>query len=109
MDSLTKRNIDLLKRYKVFKRQGAISLEIQASHTALHIVLEILQDSDFGHNLKWLWMKLARGLGEKENVDMEECGHLVITARALLYLDRVLKASAINIVEKTMKKHPRHI
>ena len=44
---------------------------------------------------------------KKNNVDMEEWPHGQ-TARALLYLDRGLKASAINIVEKTMKKHPRH-
>ena len=30
------------------------------------------------------------------------------TARALLYIDRGMKASAINIVEKALKLHPRH-
>ena len=44
---------------------------------------------------------------KKNEIDMDEWPHGQ-TARALLYLDRGMKASAINIVEKAMKKHPRH-
>ena len=104
MDSLTKKNIDILKRYRDGLPAGNINWKNKPS-TKLIILGEIARFR--------LWSQSEIALdrleswAQKNDIDLEEWPHGQ-TARALLYLDRGMKASAINIVEKTMKKHPRH-
>ena len=104
LDSLTKRNIDLLKRYK----DGIPASDIPWKYnppTKLHILGDIARfriwsQPEIALDKLEAWVK-------RNDIDMDEWPHGQ-TARALLYMDRGMKASAINIVEKAMKKHPRH-
>ena len=104
LDSLTKRNIDLLKRYK----DGIPASDIPWKYnppTKLHILGDIARfriwsQPEIALDKLEAWVK-------RNGIDMDEWPHGQ-TARALLYMDRGMKASAINIVEKAMKKHPRH-
>lgn len=104
LDPITKRNIDLLERYS----EGVPASDIPWKSnpgSKLHILGDIARYR--------LWSKSDQALdkleswAKKNDVDMDAWPHGQ-TARALLYLDRGMKASALNIVEKTMKIHPRH-
>ena len=104
LDGLTKRNIDLLMRFKDGVPGSNISWKYKPS-TKLHILGDIARfrlwsQPEIALDKLEAWVK-------KNEIDMDEWPHGQ-TARALLYLDRGMKASAINIVEKAMKKHPRH-
>ena len=104
LDSLTKRNIDLLKRF----RDGVPASDLPWKNNPsakLHILGDIARFR--------LWSQPEIALDKLEawvkvnNIDMDQWPHGQ-TARALLYLDRGMKASAISIVQKAMKKNPRH-
>ena len=104
LDSLTKRNIDLLKRFKEGIPGSNIAWKYKPA-SKLYVLGDIARfrlwsQSDIALDKLEAWAK-------KNEIDMEEWPHGQ-TARALLYLDRGMNASAINIVKKTMKKHPRH-
>lgn len=104
VDGLTKRNIDLLKRF----RDGIPGSDIPWKYkpaSKLHILGDIARfriwsQPEIALDKLEAWVK-------KNDIDMDDWPHGQ-TARALLYMDRGMKASAINIVEKAMKKHPRH-
>ena len=104
MDSVTKLNVDLIKRY----RDGVFSSNIAWKNkpmNKLNILGEIARfrlnsQSDIALDKLESWV-------DKNNIDMMNWPHGQ-TARALLYIDRGMIASAVNIVKKTMKEHPRH-
>ena len=104
LDAVTKRNIDLLKRFKDGIPGSNIAWKYKPA-TKLHILGDIARfrlwsQPEIALDKLEAWVK-------KNEIDMDNWPHGQ-TARALLYLDRGMKASAINIVEKAMKKHPRH-
>jgi len=104
LDPITKQNIDLIERYSEGVPAGKIPWKYKPA-SKLHILGEIARyrlwsQSDIALDKLESWAK-------KNDIDMFEWPHGQ-TARALLYLDRGMKASALNIVEKTMKIHPRH-
>jgi len=104
LDPVTKRNIGLIQRYS----NGIPASDLEWKYNSaskLYILGEIARYrlwSQSGIALDKLesWVK-------KNDIDMFEWPHGQ-TARALLYLDKGMIASAVNIVEKTMKLHPRH-
>ena len=104
VDGLTKRNVDLLKRF----RDGIPASDIPWKYkpaSKMHILGDIARfrlwsQPEIALDKLEAWVK-------KNDIDMDDWPHGQ-TARALLYIDRGMKASAINIVEKAMKKHPRH-
>ena len=104
LDSVTKRNIDLLKRYRDGIPGSNIAWKYKPA-TKMHIL------GDIARFRLWSQPEIAldklEAWAKKNDVDFDEWPHGQ-TARALLYIDRGMKASAINIVEKAMKKHPRH-
>ena len=94
----------MLKRFRDGVPASDISWKYKPA-TKLHILGDIARfrlwsQPEIALDKLEAWVK-------KNNIDMEEWPHGQ-TARALLYIDRGMKASAINIVEKTMKKHPSH-
>ena len=104
LDSITKRNIDLLKRYQEGMPGSNIAWKYKPA-SKLYVLGDIARfrlwsQPEIALDKLEAWVK-------KNDIDMEEWPHGQ-TARALLYLDRGMKASAINIVESTMKQHPRH-
>ena len=104
LDPITKQNIDLIERYSEGIPASNIPWKYKPG-SKLHILGEIARyrlwsQSDIALDKLESWAK-------KKEIDMFEWPHGQ-TARALLYLDRGMKASALNIVEKTMKIHPRH-
>jgi len=104
LDPVTKRNIDLIQRYA----NGIPASDLEWKNnpaSKLYILGEIARfrlwsQSDIALDKLESWVK-------KNDIDMFEWPHGQ-TARALLYLDKGMVASAVNIVEKTMKSHPRH-
>jgi hypothetical protein len=104
LDPVTKRNIDLIQRYS----NGIPASDLEWKYnpaSKLYILGEIARfrlwsQSDIALDKLESWVK-------KNDIDMFEWPHGQ-TARALLYLDKGMIASAVNIVEKTMKLHPRH-
>ena len=104
LDPVTKRNIDLIQRYS--KGIPASDLEWKYNSASKFYILgeiaryRLWSQSDIALDKLESWTK-------KNDIDMFEWPHGQ-TARALLYLDRGMIASAVNIVEKTMKLHPRH-
>jgi hypothetical protein len=104
LDPVTKRNIDLIRRYS----NGIPTSDLKWKYnpaSKLYILgeiarLRIWSQSDIALDKLESWAK-------KNDIDMFEWPHGQ-TARALLYLDRGMIASAVNIVEKTMELHPRH-
>jgi len=104
IDPVTKRNIDLIQRYS----NGIPASDLKWKYnpaSKLYILGEIARfrqwsQSDIALDKLESWVK-------KNDIDMFEWPHGQ-TARALLYLDKGMIASAVNIVEKTMKLHPRH-
>lgn len=104
VDSVTKRNIDLLLRYKSGTPGSKLEWKYKPAEK-LHIL------GDIARFRLWSQSEIAldklESWVDKKNIDLDKWPHGQ-TARALLYLDRGMKASAINIVEKTMEKHPRH-
>ena len=104
LDSVTKRNIDLLKRFRDGVPGSNIAWKYKPA-TKLHILGDIARfrlwsQPEIALDKLEAWVK-------KNEIDMDEWPHGQ-TARALLYIDRGMKASAINIVEKALKLHPRH-
>lgn len=104
LDSITKRNIDLLQRYKDGIPGSNISWKYKPA-SKLHVLGDIARfrlwsQSDMALDKFEAWI-------DKNEIDMDEWPHGQ-TARALLYMDRGMNASAINIIEKAMKIHPRH-
>ncbi len=104
LDSVTKRNIDVLRRYQSGTPGSNIKWKFKPA-AKLHIL------GDIARFRLWSQSNVAldklEAWASKNDVKLEDWPHGQ-TARALLYLDRGMKASAINIVEKTMKSHPRH-
>jgi len=104
MDSITKRNIDMLKRYLSGSPGSNIAWKYKPA-SKLHIL------GDIARFRLWSQSNIAldklEAWAKKNEIDLAQWPHGQ-TARALLYLDRGMKASAINIVEKTMQEHPRH-
>ena len=104
LDSITKRNIDLLKRYQEGTPGSNIAWKYKPA-SKLHIL------GDIARFRLWSQSEIAldklEAWSKKNQIDMDDWPHGQ-TARALLYLDRGMKASAINIVEDAMEQHPRH-
>ena len=104
LDPVTKRNIDLIRRY--FEGVHASNLSWKMNPAGK---LQIL--GDIARYRLWSQSDIAldklEAWAEKNDLDMMTWPHGQ-TARALLYLDRGMVASAVNIVKKTMKLHPRH-
>ena len=104
VDGLTKRNIDLLKRF----RDGVPASDLPWKYkpaTKLHIL------GDIARFRLWSQPEIALDkleAGQRRMTLTWKIGHTVKQIEPLLYIDRGMRASAINIVEKTMKKHPRH-
>ncbi|MAV03656.1 MAG: hypothetical protein CBE39_03355 [Euryarchaeota archaeon TMED279] len=104
LDPVTKRNIDLIRRY--FEGVPTSNLSWKNNPAGkLQILGEIARyrlwsQSDIALDKLEAW-------AEKNDLDMMTWPHGQ-TARALLYLDRGMVASAVNIVKKTMELHPRH-
>jgi len=104
LDPVTKRNIDLIRRY--FEGVPTSNLSWKKNPAGkLQILGEIARyrlwsQSDIALDKLEAW-------AEKNDLDMMTWPHGQ-TARALLYLDRGMVASAVNIVKKTMELHPRH-
>jgi len=104
LDPITKANIELIERYLEgvpagripWKNKPASKLQILGDIA----IYRLWGQSDIALDKLEAWVK-------KNEVDLEKWPHGQ-TARALLYLDRGMVASAVNIVEKTMKIHPRH-
>ena len=104
LDPITKRNIDLLRRYSDGLPASNIKWQFKPA-SKLFILgdiarLRLWSQSNIALDKLEQWAKT-------NDIDMLEWPHGQ-TARALLYLDRGMVASAVNIVEKTMKLHPRH-
>jgi hypothetical protein len=104
LDPITKANIELIERYLEGVPVSSIPWK-NKSASKLQILGDIARyriwgQSDIALDKLEAWVK-------KNEVDLEKWPHGQ-TARALLYLDRGMVASALNIVEKTMKVHPRH-
>ena len=104
LDPLTKLNIDLMKRYRDGVPAGDLVWKNNPA-SKRHILGEIARlrvwsQSDIALDKLEAW-------ADKNEIDMFEWPHGQ-TARALLYLDKGMIASAANIVVKTMKLHPRH-
>lgn len=104
LDPVTKGNIDLIERYLVGE-PGTSKAWKNKSASKLHILGDIARyrlwsQSNIALDKLEAWVK-------KNDVDLKKWPHGQ-TARALLYLDRGMNASAVNIVEKTIKDHPRH-
>jgi len=104
LDPVTKRNVDLLRRYTEGEPGSNIKWKFKPA-TKLHILGDIARfrlwsQSDIALDKLEAWAK-------ENEIDMLKWPHGQ-TARALLYLDKGMRASAINIVEQTMKLHPRH-
>jgi hypothetical protein len=104
LDPITKRNIDLLRRYK----EGAPASDlvwINDPPGRMQILSDIARfriwnQSEIALDRIELWVK-------KENIDLSKWPQGQV-ARALLYLDRGMAASAIDIIRQAIKKHPRH-
>ncbi|RJU87895.1 MAG: hypothetical protein DWC02_02485 [Candidatus Poseidoniales archaeon] len=104
LDPVTKGNIDLIERY-LDGEPGTSKAWKNKSASKLHILGDIARyrlwsQSNIALDKLEAWVK-------KNDVDLKKWPHGQ-TARALLYLDRGMNASAVNIVEKTIKDHPRH-
>ena len=104
LDPVTKGNIDLIERY-LDGEPGTSKDWKNKSASKLHILGDIARyrlwsQSNIALDKLEAWVK-------KNDVDLKKWPHGQ-TARALLYLDRGMNASAVNIVEKTIKDHPRH-
>ena len=104
LDPVTKRNIDLLRRYSEGIPGSNIKWKYKPA-TKLHILGDIARfrlwsQSDIALDKLESWAK-------ENKIDMTQWPHGQ-TARALLYLDKGMSASAVNIVEQTMKLHSRH-
>ncbi len=104
LDPVTKRNIDLIRRY--FEGVPASNLSWKMNPAGK---LQVL--GDIARYRLWSQSDIAldklETWAEDNELDMMTWPHGQ-TARALLYLDRGMVASAVNIVNKTMKIHPRH-
>ena len=104
MDSVTKMNVSLLKRYK----DGVPVTSQEWKYKPvdkLHILGEIARfriwnQSDIALDKLEAWV-------DRNDVDLTKWPHGQ-TARALLYIDRGMIATATKIVKQTMKDHPRH-
>ena len=104
IDPITKRNIDNLKRY----RDGIVASDLPWKNDPAGRLMIL---GDIARFRIWGQSEIALDRLEawaKENeIDMMTWPHGQ-TARALLYQDRGMIASAIDIVERTMEIHPRH-
>ncbi len=104
LDPVTKRNIDLINRYK--NQAPASDLPwINDPPGRIHILSDIARfriwnQSNVALDRLELWIKT-------ENIDLDKWPRGQV-ARALLYLDRGMEASAIKIIKEAMKIHPRH-
>ena len=104
IDPLTRKNIDLIKRYM---EGSPASGKAWSDNPEGRLML-------LGDLARFrLWGQSQIGLDRfeawvaKKEVDLTSWP-LGQVARALLYLDRNMIASAVDIVEKTVKDHPRH-
>ena len=104
LDPVTKRNIDLIRRYSEGVPASNLSWKMNPAGK-----LQVL--GDIARYRLWSQSDIAldklETWAEDNDLDMISWPHGQ-TARALLYLDRGMVASAVNIVKKTMKLHPRH-
>ena len=104
LDPVTKRNIDLIRRYSEGVPASNLSWKMNPAGK-----LQVL--GDIARYRLWSQSDIAldklETWAEDNDLDMMSWPHGQ-TARALLYLDRGMVASAVNIVKKTMKLHPRH-
>ena len=104
MDSVTKFNVGLLKRYKdgvPVTSQDWKFKPVQKLQVLGEIArFRIWNQSDIALDKLESW-------ADRNKVDMTKWPHGQ-TARALLYIDRGMLATATKIVQETMKEHPRH-
>ncbi len=104
MDSVTKFNVGLLKRYKdgvpvtsqEWKFKPVQKLQVLGEIARFRI----WNQSDIALDKLESW-------ADRNKVDMTKWPHGQ-TARALLYIDRGMVATATKIVQETMNEHPRH-
>jgi len=104
MDSVTKLNISLLKRYKDGVPVTSQEWKFKPADK-LHILGEIARFRIWGQSD--IALDKLESWADRNKVVMENWPHGQ-TARALLYIDRGLMATAAKIVQETMENHPRH-
>ena len=104
VDPVTKKNINLIRRYL----EGAPASSSDWSDDPVgryHLLGDIARFRAEGQSQ--IALDRFEAWIAKKDVDLDSWPHGIV-ARALLYLDRNMIASAVNLVEKAMKDHPRH-
>ena len=104
VDPVTKRNIDLIRRY--LDGVSASSSDWPDNPVGrYHLLGDIARFRAEGKSQ--IALDRFEAWIAKKDVDLDSWPHGIV-AQALLYLDRDMIASAVDLVEKAMKDHPRH-
>lgn len=104
VDPVTKKNIDLIRRYL----DGSPANSSNWSNNPVgryHLLGDIARYRALGQSQ--LALDKFEAWITKHDVDLDSWPHGIV-ARVLLYLDRDMIASAVNLVEKAMKNNSRH-
>jgi hypothetical protein len=104
VDPVTRRNIDLIKRYRDNESEPKIKW-LDDSTGRLLVLGDLARMRSAGKGQ--LALEKFEQWIIKNDVDIETWPHGQ-TARAILYLDSKKMAEAVEIVKKTMDKYPRH-
>ena len=104
IDPITKRNIDLIKRWN--KGEVTTNLTwIDDPAGRLFVLGDIARFRSWGQST--IALDQLEAWIDAKNIDLDSWPHGQV-AKALLYLDKGMEASAIKIIAKAIVEHPRH-